>query len=67
MSAIRLVAAGFMVLSLGLYCPDLFLLLTHHSPHHAGILALKAVPFVIGAVIYWKSEGLANWLTKDLD
>ena len=67
LSVIRMVAAGFIVLSLGLYCPDLFLWLSHHPLHHAGVLLLKAVPLVIGLVLYWKSDPMAKWLTKDLD
>ncbi|MGA2544089.1 MAG: hypothetical protein ABSG78_21275 [Verrucomicrobiota bacterium] len=67
LSVIRMVAAGFIVLSLGLYCPDLFLWLSHHPLHHAGVLLLKAVPLVIGLVLYWKSDDLAKRLTKDLD
>ena len=67
LSVIRLIAAGLIVLSLCLYLPDLFLWLSHRPRHHAGILVLKAVPLVIGLVIYWKSDGLAKRLTKDLD
>lgn len=67
LAVIRTIAAGFILLSLCLYSPDLFLWLSHRPPHHAGVLVLKAVPLLIGLVIYWKSDGLAKWLTKDLD
>jgi hypothetical protein len=67
LSVIRLIAAGFLVLSLGLYSPDLFLWLAHRPPHHAVILVLKAVPLVIGLILYWKSDDIAKRLTKDLD
>jgi hypothetical protein len=67
LSAIRLIAAGFILLSLGWYCPDLILWLTHRPAHGVIILVLKAVPLAAGAVIYWKSEDMAKWLTKDLD
>jgi hypothetical protein len=67
LSVIRLVAAGFIFVSLALYLPDLFLWLSHHPAHHAFILVLKAVPLVIGVVLYWKSDAIAEQLTKDLD
>ena len=62
-----MVAAGFLVLSLCLCLPDLFLLLSHRPLPHPGLLVLKAIPLVIGVVIYWKSDDLAKRLTKDLD
>jgi len=67
LSVIRMFAGGFIVLSLCLSCPDLFLWLSHRPLHHAGILLLKAVPLVIGLVLYWKSDDIAKRLTKDLD
>jgi hypothetical protein len=67
LSVIRMVAAGFLVLSLCLCLPDLFLLLSHRPLPHPGLLVLKAIPLVIGVVIYWKSDDLAKRLTKDLD
>jgi hypothetical protein len=66
-SAIRLIAAGFIVLSLVWFSPDLFSWLTHHPLHHPVVLVLKAVPFVAGVVLAWKSDDLAKWLTRDLD
>jgi uncharacterized membrane protein YkgB len=67
LSVIRTIAAGFILLSFCLYSPDLFLWLSHRPPHHAGVLVLKAVPLLAGLVIYWKSDGMAKRLTKDLD
>jgi len=67
LSAIRLIAAGFILLSLAWYCPDLILWLTHRVPHRVFVLVLKAVPLVAGAVLYWKSDDIARWLTKDLE
>jgi hypothetical protein len=67
LAVIRTIAAGFIVLSLCLCSPELFLWLSHRPLHHAGVLVLKAVPLVIGLVIYWKSDGIAKRLTKDLD
>jgi hypothetical protein len=31
------------------------------------MLFFKAVPFVAGVLLFWKSDDLAKWLTKDLD
>jgi uncharacterized membrane protein len=67
LAAIRLIAAGFILLSLGWYCPDLFLWLSHHPPHRAGVLLLKAIPLAVGAAIYWKSDAIAKRLTQDLE
>jgi len=67
LSVIRMFAGGFIVLSLCLSCPDLFLWLSHRPLQHPGLLALKAVPLLIGLVLYWKSGQMAKWLTKDLD
>lgn len=67
LSVIRLIAAGFLILSLCLYSSDVFLWLSHRPPRHLGALVLKAIPFVIGVVIYWKSHDIAKELTKDLD
>ena len=67
LSVIRLVAAGFIVMSLCLYSPDLFLWLSQKPPHHTGVLVLKAFPLMIGLVLYWKSRDIAERLTKDLD
>jgi hypothetical protein len=67
LSVIRMIAAGFIVLSLCLYSPDLFLWLSHRPRHPAGVLVLKAVPLALGLAIYWKSDDIAKRLTKDLD
>jgi hypothetical protein len=32
-----------------------------------GWLALKAIPFLTGLILFWKSRALAERLTKDLD
>jgi hypothetical protein len=67
LSVIRLIAAGFILLSLCLCSPDLFLWLAHHPLPHPGLLVLKALPSVIGVVLYWKSDAIAKRLTQDLD
>ena len=67
LSVIRLVAAGFILLSLCLCLPDLFLLLSHRPLPHPGLLVLKALPSVIGVVFYWKSNAIAKRFTQDLD
>jgi hypothetical protein len=67
LSAIRLIAAGFIILSLVWYCPDLLSWLAHHPLHHRAMLVLKAAPFVAGVLLFWKSDDIAKWLTKDLD
>ncbi len=64
---IRLIAAGFLICSLCLYSSDLFLWLAHRPPHRTIWLVLKAVPLIIGLVIFWKSDDMAKQLTKDLD
>jgi hypothetical protein len=65
--AIRLVALGLIILSLCLYSTDLFLLLSHRPPRPAAVLALKGLPLVAGLIVYWKSYGMAQQFTKDLD
>ncbi len=67
LSAIRLIAAGFIILSLVWYCPDLISWLAHHPAGRRAMLLVKAVPFVAGVLLFWKSEDIAKWLTKDLD
>jgi hypothetical protein len=68
LSALRLLALGCMLASLTLYANDVYLNLTHRPPADAGwVLALKGVPFLAGAVLLWKSRGLAERFTKDLD
>jgi hypothetical protein len=68
--AIRLAACGLILMSLGLYATDVFLYLSPppHGPMTGpGMLALKAVPALAGAALFWKSKGMAIRLTKDLD
>jgi hypothetical protein len=67
LSAIRLIAAGFIISSLVWYCPDLIAWLAQHPTGHLVMLFFKAVPFVAGVLLFWKSDDLAKWLTKDLD
>jgi hypothetical protein len=64
---IRMIAAGFIVLSLLWYGPDLYSWLSHLPVRHPAMLVFKALPFVAGVVLYWKSDDIANWLTRDLD
>jgi len=67
---LRLAACGLILLSLGLYATDLFLYLSP-EPHRPiscpSVLALKAVPALVGAALLGKSKGIAIYLTKDLD
>jgi hypothetical protein len=67
LSVIRMIAAGFVILSLCLFSPDLFLWLANRPLHHPLVLVLKAIPLVLGLVIFWKSDDFAKRLTKDLD
>jgi hypothetical protein len=67
LSVIRVIAAGLIVLSLCLCSPDLFLLLSHQPLDQPALLVLKAIPFGIGLVLYWKSDDLAKKWTQDLD
>jgi hypothetical protein len=64
---LRLIAAGFIILSLCWCLPELFLWTAHHPLKHPVLLALKTVPFVIGLLLYWKGGQIAEQLTKDLD
>jgi hypothetical protein len=66
-SVIRLIAFALVVISCFLYADDLYLFLSHRPAPRSGRLALKAIPFLIGLILYWKSRALAVRLTKDLD
>ena len=66
-AAIRLVAAGCIVVSICLYLPDILLLLSHKRPDSIILLVIKAIPLVGGVWLLWKSEAIAEQLTKDLD
>ena len=66
-AVIRLIAFALVVISFFLYASDLYLFLSHQPPPRPGTLALKAIPFLIGVALYWKSRALAGQLTKDLD
>ncbi len=64
---IRLIAAGFVIFGFTLLCSDLFLMLSHKPVSGPGTLALKALPILIGLVLFLKSYALAKHLTKDFD
>jgi hypothetical protein len=64
---IRLVAAGFCILSLALYSSDVFLMLSHRPISGRASLALKLLPLLIGLALFVKSYALAKRLTKDFD
>jgi len=64
---IRLIAAGFAIFGITLLCGDVFLMLSHKPVSSTGTLALKALPIVIGLVLFLKSYALAKHLTKDFE
>ena len=64
---IRLIAAGFAIFGITLLCSDLFLMLSHKPVSGPGTLALKALPILIGLVLFLKSYALAKHLTKDFE
>jgi len=64
---IRLAGSGLIIFSLGLYASDLYLYLSHHPCSGPGLLALKVVPALAGAALYWRAKPMAIHLTKDLD
>jgi len=64
---IRLIATAFIICSLCFYSTDLYLWFSRHPPQNAAMLALKAVPMLIGLALFWKSHPIAKHLTKDLD
>ena len=66
-SAFRLLALGGMLVSLGLYANDIYLHLSHRPASGFLVLALKGLPLLAGAVLFWESRPLAEYLTKDLD
>jgi hypothetical protein len=66
-AVIRLIAFALVVVSCFLYADDLYLYLSHRPAPPSGRLAWKAIPFLIGLVLYWKSRALADRVTKDLD
>jgi hypothetical protein len=53
--------------SLGLYANDIFLYLSHRPANGPLVLALKGLPLLAGAALFWKSRALAEHLTQDLD
>lgn len=68
LSIIRLAAFGFIIFSVSLCASDLFLYLSpRHVPLQPGWLALKCLPLLLGAALWWKSRALAVHLTQDLD
>lgn len=64
---IRLAAAGFVIFGITLLCSDLFLMLSHKPVSKPLTLALKALPILIGLVLFLKSYALAKHLTKDFE
>jgi hypothetical protein len=66
-ATIRLLAFALVIISLLLYVDDLRLLLSQMPLPRPGWLALKAIPFLTGLILFWKSRALAERLTKDLD
>jgi hypothetical protein len=77
-AVIRLVAFASVVISLLLFADDLYLQFnahgfdtdlhgTHYVVIHVHTLILKAIPLIIGLILFWKSRALAERLTKDLD
>jgi uncharacterized membrane protein len=64
---IRLIAAGFCILSLTLLSSDVFLMLSHRPISGRTSLAFKVLPLLIGLALYLKSFALAKRLTKDFD
>ncbi len=67
LSACRLLALGCLFVSLGLYANDIYLYLSHRPASGFLVLALKGLPFLAGAALFWKSRAIAEHLTKDLD
>jgi len=67
LAAFRLLALGCMLVSLGLYANDVYLYLSHRPANGFLVLALKALPFLAGAALFWKSRAIAEHFTKDLD
>lgn len=63
---IRLVGFGFLIVSIVLLSGNLVLMLADRPTDTSGALALEAMPFLIGAVVLWKSTTLARSLTRDL-
>ena len=66
-SVIRLIAFVCVATSFFLYTADLYLFVSHRALPSPGRLVLKAVPFLAGLILYWKSRAMALRLTKDLD
>jgi hypothetical protein len=64
---IRLIATAFLLCGLFLYYDDLYLWLSGKPPHPILVLALKAVPMLVGLAVFWKSRAIAERLTRDLD
>jgi hypothetical protein len=70
-AAFRVLALGCMLVSLGLYANDIgwhiFLHWSDRPPSGFLLLALKGLPFLGGAVLFWKSRAIAEHFTRDLD
>jgi hypothetical protein len=65
--AIRLVAAGFIFVSVSLLSSDVLLITVHHQPKHLARMGLEVVPLLIGFVLAWKARAWATSLTRDLE
>jgi hypothetical protein len=63
----RLIAFGFIFFSVAFLFGDVFLWLAHRQPDRPALLVLKGIPCLIGMVIWFKSNAMAKYLTKDLD
>ncbi len=63
---IRLVGVGFAIVSLALLSGNAVLMLASRPTDAPGALVLEGIPFLIGAVVLWKSTALAKALTRDL-
>jgi hypothetical protein len=73
-ATIRLIAFALVVISLLLYVDDLSRMFKFGDNYgslfvvvHVHTLVLKAIPFLVGLILFWKSRALAERLTKDLD
>jgi hypothetical protein len=71
LAGIHFLALGCMLGSLGLCATDFIELYQWHWSVRPSsgffVLALKGLPFLAGAVLFWKGRAIAEYLTKDLD
>jgi hypothetical protein len=73
-ATIRLIAFALIVVSLLFYVEDLSSMFKFdgltggdYVGVHVHTPILKAIPFFIGVILFWKSRALAERLTRDLD